>query len=39
MALNYITLILDLADGTGTPRATGQAGSLGGRRTKRHPGP
>ena len=25
MALNYITLVLDLADGTGTPLATGQA--------------
>jgi hypothetical protein len=24
MALNYITLVLDLADGTGTPLATGQ---------------
>jgi hypothetical protein len=25
MALNYISLVLDLADGTGTPLATGQA--------------
>jgi hypothetical protein len=25
MALNYITLVLDLADGTGTPPAAGQA--------------
>ena len=25
MALNFITLVLDLADGTGTPLATGQA--------------
>jgi len=25
MALNYITLVLDLADGTGTPLATSQA--------------
>ena len=25
MALNYITLVLDLADGTGTPLATGRA--------------
>ena len=25
MALNYITLVLDLADGTSTPLATGQA--------------
>jgi hypothetical protein len=25
MALNYITLVLDLADGTRTPLATGQA--------------
>ncbi len=25
MALNYITLVLDLADGTGIPLATGQA--------------
>ena len=25
MALNYITLVLDLADGTGTPLAIGQA--------------
>jgi hypothetical protein len=25
MVLNYITLVLDLADGTGTPLAAGQA--------------